>query len=84
MKLHIIHTPKETSIYLNQQAIAENLIANAGLDHAHVNSTLTPYRLGLLVDKVPSNDNLPYKRQEECQNILRSYVGSLNWLSTGT
>ena len=86
MKLHIIHTPQETSIYLNQQAIVENLIANAELDHDYVNSTLTPYRLGLPVDKVPSNDNLPYKRQEECQIILHSnpiYQPSQTcWLNT--
>ena len=66
MKIHTVHTEEETTVYLNQQAIAENLVADAGLDHPHANPTTTPYRSGLRVDKTSPNSNLPPWCQAEC------------------
>ena len=61
-----------------KMATTENLIANAGLDHPHVVPTSTSYCSGYPVDKIPQNPNIPQERKEECEHILRQYVGSLN------
>ena len=83
MQLTILHIDHKTAIHVDQQVTTENFIANAGLDHPHVVPTNTPYCLGYPVDMIPQNPNIPQQRKEECEHMLRQYVGSLNWLSTG-
>ena len=47
-------TLTRTSVHLSQQAFAENLIKDAGLDNASSTITPTPFRSGFPVDSIIS------------------------------
>lgn len=73
----------EVKVHLSQEAFSDHLIEQAGLSHDSTTSNPTPFRSGYPVDSIPTPpDDLPYK--EKLQAELRSYVGSLVWLSQGT
>ena len=73
----------DVKVHMSQEAFADQLIEHAGLSHDSATTNPTPYRSGYPVDAIKSSpDDLPYKQTLEKQ--LRSYVGSLVWLSQGT
>ena len=73
----------EVKVHMSQEAFSDQLIEQAGLSHDSATTNPTPYRAGYPVDSIKSPpEDLPYK--EKLQQELRSYVGSLVWLSQGT
>jgi len=70
-------------VHLSQQAFSENLTEQAGLDKESTTINQTPYRSGYPVDKV-KHVNLPPEERRKLESEMRSYVGSLLWLSQGT
>ena len=44
----------------------------------------TPYRSGYPVDKVPRQNNLPQHVRDDAEQMLRSIVGSFNWIAMAT
>jgi len=76
-------TQNNLMVHLSQQAFSENLLQQAGLHHDSATTNPTPYRSGYPVDKVKHID-LPPKERKKLEAELRSYVGSLLWLSQGT
>ena len=67
-------------VHLSQEAFADNLIQQAGLDQFSTKSNLTPFRSGNPVDSIPTTT----KQNADKSTEMRSYVGSLLWLSLGT
>ena len=71
------------SIHLSQKVIIQNLMIEHDLPSSSItNATL--YRSGYIVDKVKPRKKLPRKVLEETEEILRSMVGSFNWITMGT
>ena len=75
------HDDGHVSIFMNQEADTEKLIELAGLIDA--NNAKTPYQSGHPVDTIPYEDMPPHQRLK-LQSLLRSLIGSLNWLSLQT
>ena len=78
---HQSHPSGDLTIFINQEASADELLRAAGLDGPSTNSKPTPYRSGHPVDSIPDED-LPLYQKQRLQQLLQKYVGSLNWLST--
>jgi len=76
-------TDTDLHVHMSQQAFAEHLIAQAGLHTDSTTSNPTPYRSGFPIDKVPHVE-MSKERRQKLETELRSYVGSLLWLSQGT
>ena len=80
---HTRHSDGNVSILLSQEAFIEALVQHAGLDGEGVNIPRSPYRSGLPVDKIKIED-YDETTQHKITSLLRSLVGSLNWLSVAT
>ena len=70
-------------IFLSQEAFIDSLLINHNL-HTSSFTPLTPYRSGYPVDKIPMDTNLPPHVLQSSQELLRTIVGSLNWLGVST
>jgi len=70
-------------VHLSQEAFTENLVSQAGLNQISTKTNTTPYRSGCPVDALPK-EYVPIHERTKLENTLRSYVGSLLWLSQGT
>ena len=70
-------------VHLSQEAFTENLISQAGLSQLSTKTNPTPYRSGCPVDSLPK-EYVPANEKAKLEHTLRSYVGSLLWLSQGT
>jgi len=75
-------TQDNLKVHVSQQAFSESLLQQAGR-HESATSNPTLYRSGYPVNKVKHID-LPPKERKKLEMELRSYVGSLLWLSQGT
>jgi len=75
-------TKGRLQVHLSQEAFSENLIQAAGLHHDSTSTVKTPYRSGHPVDSIKTNSTHQHNHYLEQQ--MRSYVGSLLWLSQGT
>ena len=76
-------TPDKVSVHMSQEAFADQLISNSGLDNDSASSKPTPFRSGLPVDSIP-HIKLPPEQSSNLKQQLQSYVGSLNWLAQAT
>ena len=74
---------KQFSIHLSQKVIIQNLMTEHNLSSSSVTKP-TPYRSGYPVDKVKPRKDLPQKVLDETEDMLRSIVGSFNWIAMGT
>jgi len=72
-----------TQAHMSQESFADQLIKQAGLDNIATKTATTPYRSGCPVDSLPKTKLQPQLRHK-LENELRSYVGSLLWLSQAT
>ena len=72
------------SIFLPQQAEATELIHRAGLSNILTKTNKTSYCTGYQVDKIDTIPNLSLSVRGKIEEDLRSYLGSLNWLSMCT
>jgi len=70
-------------VHLSQEAFAQNLVAQAGLHVLSATTNPSPYRSGCPVDSLP-RQHLPPEERAALETKLRSYVGSLLWLSQAT
>jgi len=70
-------------VHLSQEAFAQNLVAQAGLHTLSATTNPSPYRSGCPVDSLP-RQHLPPEERSKLETKLRSYVGSLLWLSQAT
>ena len=71
------------TIKMEQSAFIEALLREHDLHHDHINSTMTPYKSGLPVDKIRHQSYSP-SHQAYLTKKYQSLVGSLNWLATST
>ena len=76
-------TDNNVKVHLSQEAFADNLIQQAGLHHISTTTNTTPYKSGAPVDTIKPTNLLPQEKAR-IESELRSYVGSLLWLSQGT
>ena len=76
-------TENRTQVHLSQESFADQLINHAKMDNIATKTALTPYRSGCPVDALPKTKLLPQQRHK-LETELRSYVGSLLWLSQAT
>ena len=76
-------TPDKVSVHMSQEAFADQLISNSGLDNDSASSKPTPFRSGLPVDSIP-HIKLPPEQSSNLKQQLQSYVGSLNWFAQAT
>jgi len=70
----------DLKVHISQEAFSDNLIQQAGLSTLSAKSNLTPFRSGNPVDSIDNNNEYDPTLEKE----MRSYVGSLLWLSIGT
>jgi len=78
-------TENNVKVHLSQEAFSENLIQQAGLSSESTTVTRTPYRSGCPVDSLPDFiPPNPSNTSSQLETEMRSYVGSLLWLSQGT
>jgi len=70
-------TKNGVKVHMPQEAFADNLIEAAGLKPSS-STYMTPFRSGCPVDSIPQNSST-----DELSATMRSYVGSLLWLSMG-
>jgi len=73
-----------TKVHLSQEAFADQLITQAGLNKLSAKANITPYRSGFPVDAIPNIYTSCPKLRQELETEYRSYVGSLLWLSQST
>lgn len=71
------------SVHLSQQVIVQNFMTEHSLSLSSITKP-TPYRAGYPVDKVKHKKNLPQKFLDETEKMLRSIVGSFNWIVMAT
>ena len=77
------HADNHVDIFLSQEAFIDSLLITHGLDTS-TSTPRTPYRSGYPVDKIPMDTNLPPDVLQHSQALLRTIVGSLNWLGVST
>ena len=77
------HNQTELSIYMNQSACIEALLADNNLTSPHMRETATPYRNGLPIDKIKPQTYSPQHQQHLTTNFQR-IIGSLQWLAQCT
>jgi len=73
-------TNSNLKVHISQEAFSDNLIQQAGLSTISAKTNLTPFRSGTPVDSIEDNNEYDHTLEKE----MRSYVGSLLWLSIGT
>ena len=73
-------THTDLKVHISQEAFSDNLIQQAGLSTISAKTNLTPFRSGNPVDSIENNNEYDPTLEKE----MRSYVGSLLWLSIGT
>jgi len=66
--------------HISQEAFSDNLIQQTGLNTISATTNITPFRSGTPVDSIHETTTHDPSLEKE----LRSYVGSLLWLSVGT
>ena len=71
------------SIHLSQQVIINDLMTEHNLTTSSITKA-TPYRSRYPVDKVPRQNNLPQQVRDDAEQMLRSIVGSFNWIAMAT
>ena len=71
-------------IFINQQAFIEDLIIQLNIDDDVTGRTLSPYRFGYPIDKIPSRNDLLPSVKFKSEEILRHIVVFLNWLTMRT
>ena len=76
-------TKTSLRVHMSQQAFSENLIHQAGLSDISAKINVAPYRSGYPIDAVHDKKVTP-QQKIQLEQELRSYVGSLLWLSQGT
>ena len=76
-------TPDKVSVHMSQEAFADQLISNSGIDNDSASTKPTPFRSGLPVDSIP-HIKLPPEQSSNIKHQLQSYVGSLTWLAQAT
>lgn len=76
-------TDTTTSVHLSQQAFAENLLHDHGLDSDTTISKPTPFRSGVPVDSLLPDPKTQFDKHK-IKKQLQSIVGSLLWLAQGT
>lgn len=75
--------PERVFVHMSQEAFADRLIYDSGLDNSTSNYKITPFRSGHPIDAVKHIDMLPTER-DKLKHQLQPYVGSLLWLSQAT
>ena len=79
------HDDDNLSIKLSQEAFIESLAALAHLDGDGVTCPTSPYRAGFPIDKIPNDKgHISDDLQHRQNHLLRTLVGSLNWLALST
>jgi len=73
-------TENTLKAHISQEAFSDNLIQQTGLNTISATTNLTPFRSGNPVDSINDTTTDDPSLEKE----LRSYVGSLLWLSVGT
>ena len=70
-------------VHLSQEAFSDNLVAQAHLQTLSATTNPSPYRSGCPVDSLP-REFITVEEKVKLEAQLRSYVGSLLWLSQAT
>ena len=78
---HWDRTPEgQLTVHMSQEAYIQKMLE----DHSAAGNTeLTPYRTGLVVDRIP-HDGVAKEDKPQLVKRYQSLVGSLNWLSCST
>jgi len=69
---------------MSQESFSDQLIKQAKLDNVSTRSNITPYRSGYQIDSLPKLSLPQQQQRHKLETELRSYVGSLLWLSQAT
>jgi hypothetical protein len=77
------HPDGHISVSLTQQSFAENLIESLGFEHLNASTFASPYRSGIPIDSILSED-LSSTQRDILRLQYQSLVGSLNWLAHTT
>ena len=83
LKFQWNETPTRLSVHISQEAFADRIIHDSGLDNTTSNTKISPFRSGHPVDSVKHID-MPQNERDKLKQQLQSYVGSLLWLSQAT
>jgi len=73
------HPDGNISVSLTQQSFSENLIESFGFDNLKASSFATPYRSGLPIDSIPTED-MPTSQRDALRLQYQSLVGSIKIL----
>jgi len=79
----VYHSDGHLSVSLTQQSFVETLIDSLNISSTHTSTFTTPYRAGINIDSIPT-DNLSTGQRDELRLRYQSLIGSLNWLSITT
>jgi hypothetical protein len=79
----VYHSDGHLSVSLTQQSFVETLIDSLNISSTHTSTFTTPYRTGINIDSIPT-DNLSTGQRDELRLRYQSLIGSLNWLSITT
>jgi hypothetical protein len=71
------------SVNLTQQSFTESLLESLGVQSTTTSAYTTPYRSGISIDSIPTQDMLP-QEHDKLRLQFQSLVGSLNWLAHTT
>jgi hypothetical protein len=74
------HPDGHITVSLTQQSFAESLIESLGFDTLNASSFATPYRSGIPIDSIPT-ENLSSVQRDKLRLKYQSLVGSLYWLA---
>jgi hypothetical protein len=74
------HPDGHITVSLTQQSFAESLIESLGFDTLNASSFATPYRSGIPIDSIPT-ENLSSVQRDKLRLKYQSLIESLYWLA---